>query len=164
MVTEWAQFLIKITRSYIFVCDNCRSHIVKVVSHLLQAGAFAYLFSSLGNTLFMLLLVHVCICVQPAFVCVCAFVCILVCMPVCMSLCVCLCAWMGICITLSSTHPPLLFCFIFFLSPPLQETNTGSLCPPLDLPSVPGDQVGGKMLCRNARPSSGSWASVSSHY
>lgn len=42
-VTEWAQFLVKITRTYVFICDHCRSHIVK-------AGACACSLSSLGNT------------------------------------------------------------------------------------------------------------------
>lgn len=57
--------------------------------------------------------------------------------------------------TVFPTRLPLLFCFASFpFSPSLQETNTSSLCPLLDLPSGPGDQVGGQMLCRNARPSS----------
>ena len=47
---EWAQFWVKITRMYIFICDNCRSHRVKVVNCLLPAEACACLFSSLGNT------------------------------------------------------------------------------------------------------------------
>lgn len=47
---EWAQFGVKITRTYIFICDNCRSHRVKVANCLLPAEACACLFSSLGNT------------------------------------------------------------------------------------------------------------------
>lgn len=35
---------------YIFICDNCRSHRVKVANCLLPAEACACLFSSLGNT------------------------------------------------------------------------------------------------------------------
>lgn len=86
------------------------------------------------------------------------YVCVRVCTRVCVPL-------------YAPTQPPslspvsaVLFCFVSLLSPPVQETNTGSLCPPLDLPSVRGDQVGGKMLCRNVRPCPGSPASVASHY
>lgn len=86
---------------------------------------------------------------------------------ICVCVCACVFTCAGICrrTTVFPTRPPLLLCFVSFSSSNLlQETNTGSLCPLSDLPSVPGDQVGGKMLCRNARPSSGSWASVSSHH
>lgn len=63
---------------------------------------------------------------------------------------VCLC----MCIPLySPTQPLLLFCLVSFSSShPHCRKQTLALCPPLDLPSVQGDQVGGKMLCRNARP------------
>lgn len=43
----------------------------------------------------------------------------------------------------SSPVLAVLFCFPSLLSSPVQETNTGSLCPVLDLPSVQGGQVGG---------------------
>lgn len=138
----------------------------KEVSYLLQVGASAYLFSSLGNTLFMLLLVHVCMCVHlPVCVFVGICVCVLVCMTVCVSLCVCLCAWMGMCITLF-LPPSLLSCSVLFHFFPLTPTVGNKHW--LSLSSLRSsfrsrDQVGGKMLCRNARPSSGSWASVSSH-
>lgn len=85
----------------------------------------------------------------------------------CVSVCACVFMCSCICSRTTVSLPPgflccfVLFHFVFLLS--LQETNTGSLCPLLDLPSVPGDQVGGQMLCRNARPSSGSRASVSPH-
>lgn len=119
-------------------------------SHLLQAGACAYLCSSLGNNSWvhtrlcalMCLHVHICVCE-------------------CLCLCVYVFAHMQAYHCLSPTRLPLLFLFCFLSLLSLQETNTGSLCPLLDLPSVPGDQVGGQM-CRNARPSSGSWASISS--
>lgn len=63
---------------------------------------------------------------------------------------VCLC----MCIPLySPTQPLLLFCLVSFSSSHSHcRKQTLALCPPLDLPSVQGDQVGGKMLCRNARP------------
>lgn len=144
VVTEWAQFLVKITRMYIFICDNCSSHMVKVANHLLQDGACACLFSSLGVS---------------------SSVCVCVCVRACTS--VCACAHVHTHTSLFShpaSSPVVVFCFIFLLLLPVQETNTGSLCPPLDLPSFLGDQVGGKMLCRNVRPSPGSPASVSSHY
>lgn len=96
MVIEWAQFLVKITRSYIFVCDKCRSHIVKVVNHLLQARASTYLFSSLGNTLLMLLFVHVC-------TCVCLWVLVYVYLYVC--LCVCLCVFASVHVYYFFSHP-----------------------------------------------------------
>lgn len=121
-------------------------------SHLLQAGACACLWSSLGNNSW----VRTRWCARTR-VCICTLVCECLCM--CVDVFMRTQSYRG----LSPTRLPLLFlsCFVFLLS--LQETNTGSLCPLLDLPSVPGDQVGGQMLCRNARPSSGSWASVSSH-
>lgn len=117
-------------------------------SCLLQARACAYLCSSLGNDscVHTRLSAHMCL---HLHICVCVFV------------HVCLCAYAGV--PLSFPHG-LFCCFVSFsFSRSLQETNTGSLCPLLDLPSVPGDQVGGEMLFGNARPSSGSWASVLPH-
>lgn len=133
----------KITRRHIFIGDNCRSHRVKVAAicfRLEPVPIYA-----------LWVIIAVCILVGArTCVCICTFV------------CECLCIYSRT--TVFPTRLPLLFCFVSFSSSPsLQETNTGSLCPLLDLPSVPGDQVGGQMLCRNARPSSGSWASVLSH-
>lgn len=50
MVPEWAQFWVRIRRTYIFICDKCRSHLVEIASPLLQTAACACLFSSSGNT------------------------------------------------------------------------------------------------------------------
>lgn len=141
----------KVTGRHVFIGDNCRSHRVKVAAicfRLEPVPVYALLWVIIAGCVLVGARAHV---FAFALVCECLCMCVDVFMRTQ--------SYRG----LSPTRLPLLFlfCFVFLLS--LQETNTGSLCPLLDLPSVPGDQVGGQMLCRNARPSSGSWASVLSH-
>lgn len=138
-VARVEQLGIKITRMYVFICDSCRSQRVKVASHLLMAEACARLFSSSGNTS------SVCVCVRAS-----ARVRAHTRVPL---------------------HPPTqplllwLFCFVSFPSSHSQlRKQTLTLSVLLDLPSVPGGQVGGITWCRNVRPPPGSLASISSHY
>lgn len=121
--------------------DNCRSHRVKVA---------AICFRLEPVPIYALLWVIIAVCILVG-----ARTCVCICTFVCECLCMCVYVFVHMQSYHCLSHPAssaALFCFVFLLS--LQETNTGSLCPLLDLLSVPEDQVGGQMLCRNARPSS----------
>lgn len=132
-VVRVGQFGVEITRVCTFICDHCRSHRAKAAQHVpLQKR------------------------VPPAEVCACSLP------PLGSTCCVCVRSRARVPTTVLS-HPvsspalAVLFSFLSLLSPAAQETHTGCLCPPRDLPSVRGDQVGGKTLCRNAGPLPEAW-------
>lgn len=119
------QFGVKITRACTFICDHCRSHRVKAGQRMpLQKCVPLQKRVPVHSLLWV-------------------------------ALAVCVLARARV-HTAVLSHPvsspalAVLFSFLSLLSPTVQETHTGSRCPPRDLPSVQGDQVGGKMPCRNA--------------
>lgn len=84
---------------------------------------------------------------------------------VCVHTCTCACVFVYVHTTLFS-HPdssPVLFSFIFLLSPPLQETNTGSLSS-LRSSFRSRGSGGWENVVQECQSSARSRASVSSHY